>query len=143
VTGPKHRGVGIVATNRDRTRFLVQQKDEHYVPHPRGYSFFGGACEHGESAKAALTRELREELPESSAQMLLDASPREVGSYRVGPTAFSFLLFEAVVPDSVLDALAQSPVLEGERAAVVSRDALIELPFVWDLLEVVIDYLAD
>lgn len=135
-----HRGVGVIATNPARTRFLVQRKDASYPRFPRGCSLFGGACERGESAQAALVRELHEELGDATAHLLVDAGLRELGRFEVGERGFAFVLFEAVVADEMLDVLASRPVLEGERAEVVAREDLLGLAWVWGLGEVLAAY---
>lgn len=135
-----HRGVGVIATNPARARFLVQRKDASYPRFPRGYSLFGGACEHGESDEAALVRELVEELGDASARALVDAGLREIASFEVGERRFAFVLFEAVIPDDVLDVIASRPVFEGECAEVVARAELVGLPWVWDLRQVLEAY---
>jgi 8-oxo-dGTP pyrophosphatase MutT (NUDIX family) len=135
-----HRGVGVIATNPDRSRFLVQRKDATYPRYPRGYSLFGGAVERGESDLDALVRELHEELGETSARTIVDAGLHEIAAFEVGERRFTFVLFEAVVVDDTLDVLAARPVFEGERAQVVTRDALTSLPWVWDLAQVLAAY---
>lgn len=135
-----HRSVGVIARNRAATRFYVQQKDAAYRPHPRGYSLFGGAIEPGETPLEALARELDEELG-GAAQLLLAAGPLLVSESRVGPSEFQFALFEVVLDDARLDTLAHTPVYEGERGAVVTREQLLALPFIWGLGAVVRAYL--
>jgi 8-oxo-dGTP pyrophosphatase MutT (NUDIX family) len=136
----QHHGVGVIVRNPAATRFYVQQKDADYRPHPRGYSLFGGAVEPGETLEAALARELNEELG-AAAQLLLAAGPALVSEARLGPSEFHFSLFEVVLDDTQLDALARAPVYEGERGVLVSREQLRELPFVWGLAAVVLAYL--
>ena len=135
-----HRSVGVIARNHAATRFYVQQKDAAYRPHPRGYSLFGGAIEPGEAPLEALARELDEELG-GAAQLLLAAGPLLVSETRVGPSEFQFALFEVVLDDARLDTLAHTPVYEGERGAVVTREQLLALPFIWGLGAVVRAYL--
>jgi 8-oxo-dGTP pyrophosphatase MutT (NUDIX family) len=137
-----HRGVGVIVTSAARRRFVVQRKDAAYPRYPRGCSLFGGACETGETDAAALVRELHEELGVASARALVDAGLREIGVFAVGEHGFAFVLFEAVVPDELLDQLAATPVLEGERAELVTRAELAALPWVWGLDEVVAAYVA-
>ena len=139
----EHHGVGALVTNAGRTRFFVQQKDATYPRFPLAYSVFGGAREVGERLEQALARELREELGDA-AQRLLDADSVHVLTTRVSPEGaedFDYSLFEIVVDDAQLDALAEVPVLEGERGAVVTRAELPRLPFVWGLEAVVEAYL--
>jgi 8-oxo-dGTP pyrophosphatase MutT (NUDIX family) len=135
-----HRGVGVIATNPARTRFLVQRKDASYPRFPRGYSLFGGAVEPGESDAAALVRELHEELGDASARALVDAGPREIETFALGERRFAFVLFEIVVADDMLDLIASRPVFEGERAEVVARSELVGLPWVWSLAQVLAAY---
>jgi len=136
----EHHGVGVIVRNHAATRFYVQQKDADYRPHPRGYSLFGGAVDPGEAPGEALARELLEELGEAPSAALLAAGPTLVADH--GQLGFRFSLFEVVVDDALLDRLATTAVLEGERGAVVDGAELTSLPFVWGLEAVVRDYLA-
>ena len=138
----EHHGVGALVTNPARTRFFVQQKDATYPRFPLAYSMFGGAREPGEGVSEAVARELREELGASAEALLQPAGGlAHVLTTRVESGGFDYTLFEIVVADAQLDALAEVPVLEGERGAVVSRVELGALPFVWGLEAVVRAYL--
>lgn len=139
----QHVAVGALIANAARTRFVVQQKDRDYRPHPRGFSCFGGAIEPGEVPGDALARELAEELGEAMAAQLLAAALREVLRMRVEPAGFEFVLFELIVDDALIDDLAEHPVLEGERAVVVERGQLLALAWVWGLEQVVAAYLTE
>ncbi|MCA9708395.1 MAG: NUDIX domain-containing protein [Myxococcales bacterium] len=136
----RHHGVVAIVTNPDRTRFFVQQKDEHYRPHPLGYSLFGGAREAEESPAEALTRELREELG-AAAQVLLDAGAEHVFTIPRSSPGARLSLFEVVLDGPVLESLAEVPVLEGKRGVVLGREQLAVTPFVWGLDAVVAAYL--
>jgi 8-oxo-dGTP pyrophosphatase MutT (NUDIX family) len=136
----RHHGVGALVTNPARTRFFLQQKDASYPRFPLAYSTFGGAREAGESPEAALARELGEELGEALAAALIHAGPREVLTTTLA-AGFRYTLFEIVIADERLEALAAVEVLEGERGAVVSRAQLTTLPFVWGLEAVIAAYL--
>lgn len=136
-----HRGVGVLVTNRPRTRFFVQRKDDTYPRFPRGYSLFGGACEAGESTEAALVRELHEELGPPRADVLVGAGLHLCATHVLGDTRFAFALFEACVDDAELDHFASLPVFEGECGTVIERDRLLGLPWVWDLGVVIAAYL--
>lgn len=139
----QHVAVGALIANAARTRFVVQQKDRDYRPYPRGFSCFGGAIEPGEAPGDALARELAEELGEAMAARLLAAALREVLRMRVEPAGFEFVLFELIIDDALIDALAEHPVLEGERAVVVEREQLLALAWVWGLEQVVAIYLTE
>lgn len=136
----RHRAVGLVATNRARSHFFLQQKDEHYEPHPLGYSFFGGAIEHDEDPAVALERELREELGKL-ADTFIDADPSHVLTMEVPPHGFAFSLYEVVLPGS-LSLLHGVEVLEGKRGAVIARGEVAHTPFIWGLEHVMERYLA-
>ena len=138
----EHHGVGVIARNAAGTRFYLQQKDAQYRPYPLAYSLFGGASEAGETPVEALVRELGEELGDA-AELLLAAGPTLIGEHRVGPRQFRYSMFEVILDDATLDILAAAPVHEGERGAVVSRDDLRSLPFVWGLEAVILAYLAE
>lgn len=135
----EHRGVGLVVTNRARSAFFLQQKDEAYEPHPLGYSFFGGAIEAEEDPLQALERELHEELG-SLATTLIDVGPKHVLTMEVPPHGFTFSLYEVVLPGS-LALLDGVEVLEGKRGAVIMRNALSEIDFIWGLSAVMNRYL--
>ena len=128
-------------TESSRGRFFVQQKDASYPRFPLAYSMFGGARESGESPAQALARELGEELGPAAAG-LLEAGPVHVLTTAVHPWGFRYSLFEIVVRGEQLEALAEVPVLEGERGRVVARAQLPKLPFVWGLEQVVRAYLS-
>ncbi len=135
-----HRGVGVVIANAARTRFFVQRKDQDYTPLPGGYSFFGGGCEAGEAEEEAMRRELDEELGADGARLVADAGLRRIRDDLVGPTGFSYTLFEAIVSDETLARLAESPVFEGECGAVLTVAELLDRTFVWGLDAVVAKY---
>ncbi|MCX4243583.1 NUDIX hydrolase [Paraliomyxa miuraensis] len=135
-----HHGVVAIVTNAARTRFFLQQKDEHYEPFPLGYSLFGGAIEEGEDLGEALARELREELG-PAAHALIDATPQPIFLRRTMTEGFVLSLFELVLDDPILDALARTPVLEGKRGVVLRRAELRATPLIWGLQEIVLAYL--
>ncbi|MCA9650095.1 MAG: NUDIX domain-containing protein [Myxococcales bacterium] len=136
----RHHGVVAIVTNPERTRFFVQRKDEHYRPHPRGYSLFGGAREAHEEPAQTLARELREELG-AAAQGLLDAGPRHVLTIPALTPGTLVSLYEVVVDDRELDALGRATVYEGERGVVLERAELAGTPFVWGLGSLIATYL--
>jgi len=131
----------VIVTTPERRRFFVQQKDAAYEPHPLGYSFFGGAIEEGETLLEALGRELREELG-AAADRLTAAPTRHVLTATVEPAGFRYSLFEVLVDEPTLEALATAPVFEGERGALFGERELSALPFIWGLESVVTAYLA-
>lgn len=135
-----HHGVVAIITDAARSRFVVQRKDAGYRPFPRGLSLFGGAAEPGETPAQTIARELVEELG-PAASPLLAAGPTAVFERRPVAGGFVVSLFEIVVDTATLDALAEAPVLEGERAELLDRDALARARFVWGLDEIVAAYL--
>ncbi|GEM_PF-1737805 len=142
----RHRGVGAVVTTAHRTLFFVQQKDARYPDYPLGYSFFGGAIDAHEEIGEALARELREELG-APASALIAAGPRHLLTTTIHPErapqsgGFEFSLFEICIDQPTLEALALTPVLEGERGVLVDRGQLRALPFIWGLETVAFTYL--
>lgn len=137
----EHHGVVALITDPARARFVVQRKDAAYRPAPRGFSLFGGAAEPGESPEQTLARELREELGDA-AEALLAAGPRAIVLHRPLAAGFTASLFEIVIDAHALELMADVPVLEGEAAVVLDRDALAACPLVWGLGELVAVYLA-
>ncbi|MEM9072937.1 MAG: NUDIX domain-containing protein [Myxococcota bacterium] len=135
-----HRGVVAILTNAARSKVLLQQKDANYAPHPRGYSFFGGAIDPGEDRDEAMVRELREELGEEATIL---PAPTFLWVDDVPPNPFRLAVYEIVVDDAVLVRLAESPVLEGERAVLVDRSDLASMDFIWGLAAVAERYLRD
>jgi len=138
MTAPTHHGVVAIVTNPERSRFFIQRKDAEYRPSPRGYSLFGGAIEDGEDPAEAITRELAEELGPGAARL---AAPAPVFIGRTMAAGFLLSLFEIVVDDDTLGALADAPVFEGECGVVLDREALLTTPLVSGLGAVVSEYL--
>lgn len=129
-----HRGVGLLITNERRSCFVVQQKDDGYPRFPGAFSFFGGAREQGENARQALDRELAEELL-PQARALLGQNFYKVfdGAVVTDLANYEFALFEVVISNTALIELGDYSVLEGERAALLTRAELLAAPFVWGL----------
>ncbi len=136
-----NHGVGAIITNPERSLFFVQQKDETYYPaeYVGHFSFFGGSAEEGETAYDALVRELREELPAGS---LIVPRTRPIREFSIDTKiSYEFSLFAAVMHESMLHKLAETPVNEG-RGMLVSRERLLHSPFVYGLEEVARNYVA-
>jgi 8-oxo-dGTP pyrophosphatase MutT (NUDIX family) len=133
-------GVVAIVTNPARTRFFIQQKDEHYRPRPLGYSLFGGAALDGEAPEASIARELREELG-AAAELLLAAGPSCVFLRRALASGFVISLFEVVLDTAELESLASVPVFEGKRGVVLDRAALRATPLIAGLGELLEAYL--
>lgn len=139
----RHWGVGVVITQPDRQRFLVQEKDDAY-PFPefrRKYSFIGGEKEAGEHPNEAVVRESREELRGrkveqvvSSMERLFDLTVRS----KHGPYYFS--LYESVVSPRSLERLVAAGLNEG-IGHLVSLEKFRQLPWVWNLDQAVNLYL--
>lgn len=125
-----------VAFIRDRfcEKFIVQRKDDTYS-RPRAIALFGGAIEPEEYDDVAIERELLEELGRTTCDMLRHAGLRRFGW--VGP----FSVFEIVVDDDVIEAIAAQFVFEGERAEIAMRHELLDLPWLDELRPVVDAYL--
>jgi len=149
----KHRGIGGLITNPDRTLFYLQQKDELYRHHPLGWSFFGGEQDGDETAKEALLREFKEELHADARDLLEDQMRRRritaVFEGVVSGTSkatqisseFEFTLFEIVVADPTLLALTKLPSYEGRGGLLVGRDVVSKLDWIWGLEDVFKNYL--
>lgn len=137
-----HTSVGLIARDQAGARFFVQRKDSAYRRFPRALSFFGGAIEAGESPLAALIRECEEELG-AGAGDFVGARARAVysGMVRYRHDSFHYTLFEIVLSDEDLRALAARPVFEGEGSELLSARELLAEPFVWGLEQVAAWYL--
>ena len=132
---PMHKGVGLLISNRTRTRFFIQQKDEQY-PYPvwRGCcSYWGGAIEEDDANElAAVDRELEEEIPESLT-ILSKLEKINIGRFKV-PTdnsTFWLTVFEVLVTDKQLDEIPKIKVLEG-RGVLFSREEALQQTWIWN-----------
>jgi hypothetical protein len=129
-----HHGVVLVLTNSRRSHYLLQRKDATYPHFPRHYSFFGGGREQGESEEQTLERELIEELCPEAAQLIVRPLKKIYsGQLQYQSSPFQMTLFEAVCPHESLELISTMPVLEGERAELVTTEKMLSLPFVWGL----------
>ncbi len=115
------RVAAVVITNPERSRFVVQRKDETYR-YPLALALFGGLVEPGENDMQAIEREIVEEMGVDSALTVADGLGRSVDVFHIG---FTFVLFEAVIDDGALDLLAERPVFEGKGAEIVPREDLL------------------
>ena len=135
----------VVLTDLSRSRFYVQQKDEHYTRHPFGYGFFGGESTQGEDGLTTLSRELREELSEEAYTLI---SPGDAEVFQIvfdgevqRPPPCRLVLYERRIDDSALEKLAVLPIHEGLRGVLVSKDEMLEIDWIWNLHGVVKGYL--
>lgn len=132
---PMHKGVGLLISNKDQSRFFIQQKDETYPFEIwRGCcSFWGGAIEDNDLDElAAVNRELEEELPLAFA-MLQTIPPTLVGKYNI-PTvdsSFDLTVFEIRLSNDQLAQLAKTKVLEG-NGILFSREKAMAQKWIWD-----------
>lgn len=131
-----HRGVGLLITNTDYSRFLVQIKDETY-PYEQwrgACAYWGGAIEATDAnALVAVERELEEELPDAVA--VLQKIPKaQIDQYWIDTAQQPFWLttFEVAVTDEVLGELAKTPVLEG-NSLLISQADLLERKWIWNI----------
>ncbi|MDF1665208.1 MAG: NUDIX domain-containing protein [Planctomycetota bacterium] len=135
---PAHHGVVLVLTNPERTHFLLQRKDASYPHFPRGYSFFGGALEDGETEEAGLQRELAEEFSEEVRVLLRTPRRRRFSGWiETEQFRFKISLFESTLSHDQLQTIASMPVLEGESADLIAREKLNGLAYVWGLEQLV------
>jgi len=123
-----------IILDRGCDRFIVQRKDDTYS-RPRAIALFGGAIDTDESDDHAIERELIEELGLSTYETL-----RSAGLQRLGWVG-AFSVFEIVVDFDVIKAISEQVVFEGERAEIVHRNQLLELPWLEELVPVIEVYL--
>ncbi len=132
------RIAAVIITNPERSRFVVQRKDETYG-YPLALALFGGAVEVGETDLMAVVREIVEELGPGIVRLFSEAG---VGLSRVDEfdLGYPFVLFEAAIEDGALDLIAERPVFEGKAAEILSRDLLLRqsdwMPGLVDVLRV-------
>jgi 8-oxo-dGTP pyrophosphatase MutT (NUDIX family) len=121
---------GVCITTPNHTLFYLQEKDDgHPIPAFRcKYTFFGGKAEHGENSYEAARRELKEELsPDAAAKIIpcltLLFTFKLQRIYLLPKKEYcSVHLYEAILSESDLTAIAQLPIYEGKRGVLISRN---------------------
>ena len=138
-----HHGAVVIITNADRTRFVVQEKDDSYTAHPNGISLFGGSLEREESPREAMGRELVEETHQTVCPAVTGAL-QELWTQEVpcGGIAYTLTVFESVVSESEITRIVAAPVGEGRCARELARTAFVDVDWVWGLEVVAQRYLA-
>ncbi len=136
-----HKGVGLIITNKKRTLFFVQQKDENYPVEKwaKCYSFWGGKIEESDfSYLEALKRELYEEI---NGNIDFTSSKIEfVSKFIVNcDKTYEFNLFELVVDDMELQELKSTEIFEG-HGVLISLNELINGKWIWCLERVINQY---
>jgi len=123
-------------TNKKRTLFYLQQKDETYwIPrHRLRYCFFGGGIEKGEKELTALKRELSEEFDEENALTILQNSKKLFDVYftNVEKKPWKISLYESVLEEESLNKLTHTQVKEG-KGVLIGLENLLKIPFFLDL----------
>lgn len=139
-----HHGAAVLITNTERNRFLLQQKDETYRPHPYGFSFFGGAVEAEELPDEAAFREVWEELGAEAGTLLTqNESALEIFAGAIPTkTPFWLTVFEIALKSEDFEIVAKAKVHEGRASVVVDRDLLKNLKMIWGIEISLKDYLA-
>ena len=137
-----HKGVGLIISNKSKTLFFVQQKDENYpVKKWAGcYSFWGGKVEESDdSLLEALKRELFEEI---KANIDFDVSKiNPIGEFIIDcDEKFLFNLFELVLPEDQLHKLQSAEIYEG-YGTLISLNELKRGKWIWCLEQVVAEYI--
>lgn len=137
-----HKGVGLIITNKDKTHFFVQQKDENYPIKKWAmcYSFWGGKIEESDgSLVEALNRELAEEI-----DGMFDFEPLKinfVNEYTVYcDKTFVFSLFELILDDEILDQFKRAEIREG-YGKLITLDELKNGKWIWCLEQVVAQFI--
>ncbi len=135
-------GAVVSITNRERTLFYLQQKDEEYwIPENRlRYCFFGGGVKRGENELEALQRELLEEFDERSALVISKNSKKLFDAHfkNILNEPYKISLYESVLEDEFLRELPNLPVKEG-IGRLVKREGILQIPFFLDLKKPVLD----
>ena len=141
---PNHHGAVVIITNADRSRFVVQEKDEGYEAHPNGLCLFGGSLDPGESPREAMERELTEETDETVWPVLVDTL-RELWTTDVvcGDISYRLTVYDSVVSDSEISRIAAAPVKEGRSAQEVNEAQLPTIDWVWGLEAIAKRYLEE
>ena len=141
---PMHKGVGLLISNLDGSRFFIQQKDESY-PYEEWRnccSFWGGAIEEEDASElVAVHRELEEEIPDTL-ELLLPMDKKIIGKYKI-PTfdsAFWLTVFVVQVTNAELDKIATTKVLEG-RGVLFSRVEALAQKWIWNTDFIFHDYM--
>lgn len=126
--------VGVLITDSQRRRSLIQQKDDEYPHYPLAYSLFGGGIENQESALQAARRELDEEFDFDMSE-LKSMTMTELSFHQIDcpPRRYHFTLFECCLSSQDFERLASAPVLEGLRSVAVPFNQLLDRPWVWAL----------
>jgi len=135
----------VIITNKDRSLFYMQQKDETYNPqeYRLHYTFFGGHMEQDESDKLALKRELSEELEKSVAELIFKRSKKIKDipiKTKSGPK--NFHIFEAVVSKEELDEISSKKIREGKKGSIIKFSEVEEALIISPVKEVLIKYLS-
>lgn len=123
-------------TNRKKTLFYLQQKDEDYwIPEYRlKYCFFGGQVEKNETELEALKRELFEEIDERFALTISKNSKKLFDVYftNIHKEYCKLSMHESVLEEEFLEKLSHTKAKEGKGLLVKIED-FQTTPFFWDL----------
>jgi len=137
-----HKGVGLIITNKNKTHFFVQQKDENYpVKKWAGcYSFWGGKIENTDNSKLdALKRELVEEI-----ENVIDFESSAINFMKsfeiICDRNFEFHLFELLLEDELFSELQNATIMEG-YGVTLTTDEVKNGKWIWCLEKVVDNYL--
>lgn len=141
---PDHHGAVVIITNPERSRFVVQEKDESYKAHPNGISLFGGALELGETPREAMERELAEETDEAVC-LTITSALQELWTQEVtcGDISYTLTVFDSVLSEDEVSKIAAAPVKEGRRGLEIDRVTFPTIDWVWGLKAIAERYLAE
>jgi 8-oxo-dGTP pyrophosphatase MutT (NUDIX family) len=137
------RVVLLSITNKTKTLFYLQKKDETY-PLPEGrlaYTFFGGHILPDEDADDALKREISEELEENISEMVLRNAKKIMVRSCNTPLLREFHLYEAAFSDKDLDYISRQRVNEGKGGFLIAREQMNHIKIIPAIVPLVKEYL--
>ena len=120
---------GLIIENGEGEVLLQLRDNIPVIPWPDCWGTFGGQVEEGETPLEAMRREIREELD------LEIPDPEYFGNFPYD--GYDIYMYRLVAPDFKLEDVT---VLEGQRAAFLSLEEVVESPCAANCKEIVVAY---